>query len=202
MRPRVGLLAVGLSLLADGAAAQSLAGFSIGEDFASSAKPEGTQVAEDKVGDETATKWTLANGNTLSATRDGKTGRIVYIELSWNGDATGVDTGVHGLRFGVDSIIDTRERFGAGFAFKDRASLATSDGFAFLDAYEIKDSNAVAVIATLLKTADVPQDGDLAKGASATRLNSIILAEGNYLAKIWGDDVVIRPGNMEIGWPK
>ena len=135
-------------------------------------------------------KWTLRNGNELSATVNAA-GKIVYLESDWNGsaDATGCD--LADLRFGTTSLGDLRRRFGSnGFAFKGRGGvLTTPDGVVMINSYD-----AVGVLATFFTKVNgtTGESKNSAPVADHAKLDALSIADAEYAKSEWGNASMTR----------
>jgi len=166
--------------------AQSLHGLHIGEDQ-SFLEKLGAPDAVEKYKSYVVRKWTLANGNELSATVN-SAGKIVYLESDWNGndDATGSD--LNELRFGSTSLADLRRRFGSnGFMFKGRGGvLNTPDGIVMINAYD----TASVVVTFFTKVVDsTGKSKNSNPAADRAKLDALSLADAGYAKSEWGERV-------------
>lgn len=102
---------------------QSICGLQIGDGI-SQLKKLGKTVAQDTYKSFLVQKWTLPDGNDLSATTDA-THKIVYLESDWNGGDESTCSDLPWLKFGKTTLADIRKRFGSnGFMFKERGGMA------------------------------------------------------------------------------
>jgi hypothetical protein len=145
-------------------------------------------------------RWTLPNGNDLSATTD-KDGRIVYLEADWNHseNATGCD--LPWLSFGATTLTEIRRHFGSnGFAFKGQAGqLLAEDGAVLLNSYEV--GGAVITFYNKVSNAEVAKldpDGQ-STFADHARLDAISIASQSYASAEWGERVY-DPQYKKVVW--
>ncbi|SEB62759.1 hypothetical protein [Terriglobus roseus] len=186
-------------LMASMAQAQALSSLHIGDasrKLAALGKPASSQAD----GDRAVARWTLPNGNDLSATT-GKNSRIVYLEANWNrvNNATGSD--LSWLRFGTTTLTEIRKHFGSnGFAFKGQAGqLLADDGAVLLNSYEVGD--AVITFYNKVNNAEVAKldPNGQSTFADHARLDAISIASQSYAMTEWGDRVY-DPQYKKITW--
>ncbi len=191
------LIAIGHGASASG---QSLSSLKIG-DPTSKLSALGKPTAIDSEKGMTVRRWVLPNGNELSVTTD-MSDKIVYMESDWNpgkDDTTACD--LPGLRFGVTTLTQLRNRFGSnGFAFKDQAGqLLTEDGAVMLNSYEA--SGYVITFYNKISNKEVAQLNPESQGTIAdhAKLDAISIASPEYAKREWGDRVY-DPGYKQIDW--
>jgi hypothetical protein len=195
-------LVCSLSFAACDAQAQAIFGFRVGQDLRVAAK---THPRPSKMGEQNAfavVKWDLPNGSAVSVTASPETGKIVFMEADWGGDAANAATDLPGLSFGASKLADIRRRFQSnGFAFKSNAVQLIGQDVVSFNCYQIKGpDDLIAVFVTSLPTASIPTvDGkpspDLGKGS----LQAIILADSKYLKGLWGEERLFDKG-YQIDW--
>jgi hypothetical protein len=169
--------------------AQSLSSLHVGT--ASTKLPAlGEPASSEADHDRLVTRWTLPNGNDLSATTD-KGGHIVYVESDWNGRDSSTGCDLPWLRFGITTLAEIRQHFGSnGFAFKDQAGqLLAEDGAVLLNSYEAGDT--VITFYNKVRNAEVAKLDPDGRSAIAdhARLDAISIASQSYAKTEWGDRV-------------
>jgi hypothetical protein len=187
-----------------GAQAQSLSGIKIGDNIASSSSIGMKPVVQNQSGPYLMRRWKLADGNDLSITAERQTGKIVYAETNWGGGTGGRAADFPGFVYGKTTLEDIRnEMDGNGFAYKERMFAETRDGLVLFNSYEVEGSpGLVATFVTKISRKDADRfkrtkNFDLGKTA---RLDSIILADVNYLDAIWGDEKLKAESTTPIRW--
>jgi hypothetical protein len=165
--------------------------------MAARAKPD----REGPVGDDQAEAWDLGHGLTLSMTWSPASGKVVFVEKDWVKGSPTVETGVPGLTFGTTQLSEIRERFGSnGFGFRVNVVQEIQDGFAFANCFEIADhTDLVLVVITAVhndQLAEFKQHPDTGRGV----LETVILADRNYLRSIWGTEMGADPKYHPIEW--
>jgi len=200
-----GTLAVlaGLLLCAP-AQAQSLSGASIGGNIEAAAKEIGSKpIARETSGPFEMRKWKLADGNDLSLTAERKTGKIVYAETNWNGGVSGRTSDFPGFTYGKTTLGEIRNQFGSnGFAYQQRMFLDTPDGIVMFTSWEVEDSGVIATFVTKMSKKDSQafkrsKNFDIDKAA---KLDTIIIANADYLDSIWGEEKHKSPDLKPIRW--
>ncbi len=194
----------GLIFLSPGVQAQSLSGIKIGDNISNSSSIGMKPVAQNQSGLYTMRRWTLADGNDLSITAERKSGRIVYAESNWGGGSGGRAADFPGFVYGKTTLEDIMNEAGdRGFAYQQRMIAETRDGIVLFTSYEVEGSpGLVATFVTKMSRKDADRfkrtkNFDFSKVA---RLDSIILADVNYLDTIWGDEKVGGKGATPIRW--
>ena len=196
-------MAAALSLAAGAAGAQALAGFSVGDDLAAAKKAHAPPAAESTLGAYAVAKWSLPHGAEVSVTAAPQSGRIVYVESDWGGDAAGAASEVPGLTFGVTALNDIRRKFQSnGFGFKSNVVRVIGPDVVSFNAYQIKGrGDLVAVFVTRLPISSIPMvDGKPAPQLGKGRLDAVILADLAYLQEIWGQDRLFDPTYQPVEW--
>ena len=148
----------------------------------------------------TVRRWVLPSGNDLSVTTN-DAGRIVYLEVDWNGTAEDAACDLPGLRFGKTTLAELRGRFGSnGFAFKGQSGqLLTQDGAVLVNSYEA--NGAVVTFYNKVSNARAAQLNPEGSGTFAdnARLDAITIAAPDYAQQEWGDRVY-DPQYKKIAW--
>lgn len=188
------------------AQSQSLSGMRIGEVFASSVKPAQTPVATDEIDGYALTKWQLPNGNYLSVTRRIDGDKIAYVEVDWDGSASGAVSDFAGFRFGETTLADIRVKLGSnGFAFSNHVMKPMPDGSLMsFNCYEVEGSDAIAVFMTKTTAEglkDLYESNDVSRAGTLARLEALILAQPEYLATNWGPNRISDPTYVKIASP-
>src|SRR5262245_19225212 len=107
------LLIFGLNLPSGHSAAQSIEGFKVGDDMRTAAKTHPRPSVVGPQGSYAAFRWNEAGRNTVSVTASPDTGKIVFIESDWGGDATFAASALLGLTFGTSTLGDIGDKFGS-----------------------------------------------------------------------------------------
>ncbi len=206
MRLRIGVaigtaaLALSLLVTTGAARAQSIFGFTLGQDLRTGAQthPEPTDVGKERT--YAVARWRLEAGNSISVTAAHGTGKIVFIESDWGGDAAKAATDIQGLTFGSTTLADIRTKFGSnGFGFKSNVVSVIDKDIVSFNCYPIAgDGDRVLVVVTELPVSSVPiVGGEPAPKLGEGRLNAVIIASLAYLKEIWGEhtisDRAVRP---------
>jgi hypothetical protein len=181
------------------ARAQSLSSLHIGDPgarLAALGKPTSTDTRNGN----TVRKWTLPNGNDLSATTDGS-GRIIFIESDWNGADDSPACDLPNLHFGKTTLAELRARFGSnGFAFKELSGqLLSSDGAVLVNSYE---ANGVVITfynkVSNKAAAQLDPEGQTTI-ADQAKLDAISIASPGYAKAEYGDRVY-DPNYKPVTW--
>ncbi len=141
----------------------------------------------------TVSRWDLSNGNTVSVTSSPETGKIVFIESDWGGDAGKAATDIPGLTFGSSTLADIRRRFGSnGFGFQSNVVSMIDKDIVSFNCYHVgDDGDLVAVFVTRLPMSRVPMvSGKPEPKLGEGHLDAVILASLVYLKEIWGADMI------------
>lgn len=195
----LGLAAAGPAL------AQSLSGLKVGDALSTATSLGSAPVATEKIGPYTINKWALAAGNSLSVTAVAKTGKIVYLELDWDGSENGADTGRAGLRFGTTSLADLRKSLGSnGFSLGRMGGIQPSEdgSITLINCYAIRSQPrlVVAFFSKLPENNIAEARKDVEKLPELARLDAIVLADTTYLASIWGTKRSYDKAYRDIDW--
>ncbi|MDM9624548.1 hypothetical protein QTL95_01480 [Rhizobium sp. S152] len=193
--------------VAPNAGAQSMSGVSIGGSRDQLATLGSRPIAAEAMGPHSLEKYKLSGGNDLSATYHRASGKIVYLETDWGGEAAGAFSDFEGFKYGKTTLNQIRTKLGSnGLAFKDRPPVTptTDGGLLLFNSYEVKGTETIATFVTSVSAAAVksakekgtsPEIGDIAT------LEAVILGETDYLETIWGADKITSPGYAPIEWP-
>lgn len=186
------LMALALAV-ATGAEAQSLAGLTPGQPLpAGFAAPDGVQ----RETGFTYRRWSRPGGSELSATTQGETGPVLYIE-EWRAGPPGAAP-LPGLVLGDTTLAEITVRFGSdGLIFSERGRVQPfGEVAAVFTSYEIAGTDMVLSLVTVMPLADAAPE---TLGASV--LDSVVLAFGPYLDSIWGVNRGRLPGYAPIPDP-
>lgn len=199
MRPPVTLRALlALCLLATlclPATAQTIAGLTLG-----AAIPEGGPAPDDSQTQApfTRTFWAVRDGMQVTAIADSNTGEVVFIELRPSGAPETGDAQVLDLAFGQTTRADLHARFGSeGIVFETvgRAGVFGQVA-AYFTTYEIEGGDNVLSFVTIEALADASDSS-----GDASTLDSVVVAQGSYLNRIWGLNRGRLPGYEPIADP-
>jgi len=145
--------------------------------------------------DEAMTKYQTKNGNDFSVTAiDDK---IVYMENDWLQNPKGEIPLYSEFKFGKTSLREIRKTFGTnGFIHVNQSSITTETDLVEFNCFEFDSPNNevfVAVTKVSLK-ANVTESNV----ADSLKLDAVIIADKNYLDKIWGDQKSFDPDYKKI----
>jgi|AraplaMF_Col_mMF_1032025.scaffolds.fasta_scaffold01330_10 hypothetical protein len=186
---------------------QAMSGVSLGGSRDQLATLGSRPVAAEAMGPHSLEKYKLSGGNDLSATYHRASGKIVYLETDWGGEAAGAFSDFEGFKYGKTTLSEIRTKLGSnGLSFKDRPPVAPTPvgGLALFNSFEIKGTDAVVTFVTSVTAATVKAIKD--KGANpnvgdVATLEAVIVGENDYLETIWGGDKIRSPGYTPIEWP-
>ncbi|HEY1719855.1 MAG TPA: hypothetical protein VGG27_01320 [Magnetospirillaceae bacterium] len=196
-------LALALTLAATAARAQSIDGFGVGQDVQAAIAKHDPPTESGKLKDNDVYRWAIAGGTTASVTAAPKTGKIIFIESDWGGDANYAATDVPGLTFGATTLADIRTKFGSnGFIFKQHALHMDAHDIISVNCYALAADKKVALaVVTTQAVADLPEvDGKPQIDTGRGVLQAVILADLAYLQTIWGKDRVADDKAHPIDW--
>lgn len=179
--------------------AQSLSSVQIG-DTSSKLSPLGKPASLEAEKDGTVRRWTLPNGNDLSATTD-RDSHVVYLEADWNHTDANTGCDLPWLQFGATTLTQIRKHFGSnGFAFKGQAGqLLAKDGAVLLNSYEL--GNTVITFYNKVSNAEISKLNPEGQSSFAdhARLDAISFASQGYAKAQWGDRIY-DPRYQQIAW--
>lgn len=147
--------------------------------------------------DENTQKFRTENGNDFSVTVD--KGKVVFMENDWLQGEKGVKPLFSNFRFGETSLKDIRAKFSTnGFTYKSQSMIPTKTHVILFNCFEF-DSENNEVLVTITK---VPIKEDITEKnlAVKAKLDALIIADLNYLDKIWGKDKAYDPQFKKIQW--
>lgn len=198
---RTAVVAAIAIVLGSAAGAQSLEGFVVGADAAAQMASRPKPGSQAPVFNDRAEAWELGPGLSLHMTWSPLSGKVVFVEKDWVKGAPTVDSGVPGLTFGVTHLSDIRARFGSnGFGFRSNVAQVNDDGLAFVNCFEIAGHDGlVLVVVTLVHNDQIPEFKQHPDSGKAT-LESVMLADRNYLRTLWGDEMRPDPKYHPIDW--
>jgi hypothetical protein len=145
--------------------------------------------------DDSMTKYRTENGNDFSITVN--KGKVVYMENDWLQDSKGKQPLFSNFEFGKTSLKEIREKFGTnGFTHKQQSYLTTETDLIMFNCFEFDSSNneVLAVITKVPLNANVTEENV----ASNLKLDAIIIADKEYLDKIWGAEKTYDPNYKKI----
>jgi hypothetical protein len=181
--------ALAVAMIGSAAHAQSVSSLHVGDDLAAAAavvaKGGLEPIAQEDLGAYVAVKWRLPDSNEVSVTASRDTEKIVHVEANWGRDRNATFTDVPGLLFGTTTLNDIRRRFANnGFAYQNwRSTAQTDDGMIAMNSYEIADSHLVVTFITRMDPGALKGPKNI---GTALKLDTIIVADADYLDTIWG----------------
>lgn len=206
----LGLGFTSLVLVTEPTMAQSLSGVTIGSDRASLNQLGTAPVSTQTMGPHSAVKFQLPGGNEMSATFLRSSGKIIYLETDWGGEAAGSFSDFEPFKYGQTSLDDVRRHFGHnGMMFDARPVVSTmpDGGVALFNSYEISESDMIATFVTVISATALTElqtmhgNEKLADYIGpAAKLHALILAERDYVDTIWGAKKTYDSGYTPITW--
>lgn len=132
-------------------------------------------------------KYQTGNGNELSVTFENN--KVVYMENDWLLEEEGKEPLFTEFTFGKTSIADIRNEFGSnGFTYSNRLFSSTSTHLVTFNCFEFDtDKNEVLVTITGVQIAEKDQVNEN-NISEKLKLLAIIIADKDYLDKIWGEE--------------
>lgn len=140
-------------------------------------------------------KFKTENGNHFSITTE--KGKVVYMENDWLQHPKNRGALITDFQFGKTTLKDIRARFGTnGYTYKSNAVFTTNTHLVTFNCFEL-DSENKEILVTITKIA---LNEEVAKFnvASKLTLDAIILADKNYLDKIWGMEKTNDPKRKKV----
>lgn len=132
-------------------------------------------------------KYSTENGNELSVTFEND--KVVYMENDWLLMDEGAEPLFTNFIFGETSIADIREEFRTnGFTYSNRLFASTETHLVAFNCFEFdSEKNEILVTITGVSIAEKDQvnENNL---SDKLKLLAIIIADKNYLDKIWGEE--------------
>jgi len=204
MRHIAGLLILSFQALCLPAAAQTLHSLTIGEELIPALKQMPKTQNYGPVGNYFAIKWSLASGNSFSATASPVTGKIVFLEEDFDSTPAVTDSPIPGVVLGATTLNDIRHRFGSiGIGFTSNAETLQSGTLIGINCSGLHHSPGVFV-AFVTRLSPATKFG----GSAPSRIDpgdgvlvSIIVAEKIYLQEIWGTQLFFDPHYAPIDVP-
>ncbi len=205
--PRVLPLVLSLATLAPTSLAPAIAGIHVGDRTNALESLHLTPTARETVSSMETLKYQLANGNELSVTYDSTKNSVVYVECDWGRKALSAETDFPGFKFGVTSLEDIRQTNGSnGFTYRSRGTGESGGELFTFNAYDLKDKPGIVVIfVTSLNIEDsqrrkANKESGTEEVAKNLKLDALILAEEEYLDKIWGKEKTYDKEAKPIIW--
>lgn len=140
-------------------------------------------------------KFRTENGNDFSITYE--YGKIVYMENDWSQDSNSTQPLFSDFSFGHTSLRDIRNKFSSnGFAYENRIFYETDSEIIVFNCFDFdSENNEVLVTITKMSFGEDLIEDDV---ASNLRLDALIIADINYLDKIWGENKVFDKDYKKI----
>lgn len=130
-------------------------------------------------------KYRTNDGNDFSVTFE--KGKVVYMENDWLQDPKNRRPLFSDFSFGQTSLKDIREKFKSnGFAYKTRTFFEMEDKLIGFNCFEFDSpNNEVLVTITVVSINEHITEENFAE---KVKLEAIIIADKDYLDKIWGEE--------------
>jgi len=143
-------------------------------------------------------KYKTENGNDFSVTT--KNGQVVFLENDWLQEVKGNKPLVSQFTFGETTLKEIRAAFGTnGFSFTKNAGYATETSLIEFNCFELDSpNNEILVIVTKLI---IPKDLigiEEDNIANMLKLDAIIIADNEYLEKLWGSQKSYDPNYKKV----
>ena len=183
--------------------AQSVDGFAIGQDIQAALAKHDAPAAQGALNGYDVYRWTLPSGNATAVTAAPKTGKIVFVEFDWGGDAQTSAADVPGLVFGASTLAEIRAKFGSnGFVFKQHALHMDEHDIIGVNCYALAArKDQVLALVTTQPVANVPEvDGKPKIDMGQGTLQAVILADLTYLESIWGKERADDAKDHPVEW--
>jgi hypothetical protein len=130
-------------------------------------------------------KFKTENGNDFSITTEN--GKVVYMENDWLQNPKSREALITDFQFGKTTLKDIRARFGTnGYTYKSNAVFTTNTHLVMFNCFELESENE-EILVTITKIA-LNEGVTEENVARKLTLDAIILADKNYLDKIWGKE--------------
>lgn len=155
-------------------------------------------VASQKDKKSSTIKYKTENGNDFSITT--KNGQVVYLENDWLQTVEGNKPLLSQFIFGETSLQDIRSYFGTnGFTFTKTAGFATDNALIEFNCFEIDSpNNEILVCVTKLQINKDVNDIEYNTIAKYLKLDAIIIADNEYLEKLWGSQKSYDPNYKKV----
>jgi hypothetical protein len=155
-------------------------------------------VASQKDKKSSTIKYKTENGNDLSVTT--KNGEVVFLENDWLQAVEGNKPLLSQFTFGETSLKDIRAAFGTnGFSYKKNEAFTTANNLIEFNCFELDSpNNEILVIVTKLDILSNISDITEENVAERLKLDAIIIADNEYLEKLWGSQKSYDPNYKKV----
>jgi hypothetical protein len=153
------------------------------------------------------TKWRLNNGNEMSVTYDSIQDRILYAEIDWNQNLSGIAVDIGGLLFGRSTLKEIRRLYKSnGFSYAKHVMFEIEGGIVTVNAFELRRTPTIIVVFITKIAEDTrrhistlpPESQILGEIDEYFKLDAIAVADESYLDEIWGKDKIYDPKSVSI----
>ncbi len=142
-------------------------------------------------------KYKTDNGNVLSITTANN--KVVYLENDWLQDPKSKQPLYTNFTFGETNLNDIRNKFNTnGFTYKNRMGITTNTHVIEFNCFEFNSPNN-EILVTITK-ASLKENLTEANVASKLKLDALIIADKNYLDKMWGQEKLFDTNYKKIGY--
>jgi hypothetical protein len=140
-------------------------------------------------------KYRTENGNDFSITLE--KGKIVYMENDWSQDDISKQPLYSNFKFGQTTLSDIRKKFGTnGFVYKNRGHFTTETDLIEFNCFEFdSQNNEILVLITKLS---LKSDITEKNVSDKLKLDAMIIADKEYLDRIWGKEKILDPNYKKI----
>lgn len=146
-----------------------------------------------------AYKYLAANGNELSVTF--KDGKAVWIENDWKDDPDRDESMIKGLVFDKFTVADISALTGStGYQHRAMKFHQMGDVLAAFNCYGLSDQPGTSIVFISGMSVGVNPDDIKKNYAQVPRLRSIVLAEDDYLDRLWGAEIDKDDAYHEVAW--
>lgn len=154
-----------------------------------------SQLSLDVVGREPGmTKFRTKDGNDFSVTVEN--GKIVYMENDWLKNPKNDKPLLTDFVFGKTSYHDIAEKLGSpGFMYERILMATVDDNWVIISCFEFEDNkDLILALVTTVSMDETKSDG----GPDDLKLAAVILADAEYLSKIWGEKRIYNDSYKRI----
>jgi hypothetical protein len=147
----------------------------------------------------TAYKYRTANGNELSITF--KDGKAVWIENDWKDQPDDDESLIKGLVFDKFTVADIGALMGStGYEHRAMKFHQMGDMLAAFNCYGLSDQPGTSIVFISSISIGVNREDIKKHYGQAPRLRSIVLAQDDYLDRLWGPEIDKDDAYHEVAW--